>query len=162
MIRAAPGALAPFLISVTAFATHVSIVLHFFTQFHFTGQAFGKKVKSVKVHAGSLQRACNGSTYWLNIQDLDMTARDGKFNARAVLVGFSDVFGCDKNLGAIAQYFVTFEDGSTMITQPAMIPSRRLGTADDQEALEKLKEALLRAPDADETSAQVSESSIIN
>ncbi|WP_437733490.1 hypothetical protein [Sorangium sp. So ce1335] len=161
MFRTALGALALFLVSVTAFATHASIVLHYFTQFHFTGQAFGKKVKSVKVHAGALQRACDDSIYWLHVQDLDMTERDGKFNARAVLVGFSDI-GCDANLGAIVQYFVTFEDGSTMITQPAMIPSRSLGAASGEQSLEKMKEALLRAPDADETSAQIVETTIVN
>src|SRR4051812_41460987 len=106
------------LASVPAFATHYSGNRTYFTQYDFSAQAFGKQVKSVIVHTGVLERGCSGESYWSDVKNVPMERHGNHFNARAMVTGATDS-GCTSANGAIAQYWVTFEDGSTLITTPA-------------------------------------------
>jgi hypothetical protein len=114
-------------LSVSGFQANASSFYtsdHYFALFHFDAVAWGKAVRSVKVHTGVLEQAAfsdsgNGQ-YWADVQDILMVKVGDHFFAKAKLDGFSQSHN-DSNLGPVVQYFVEFEDGTSMITNAVKI-----------------------------------------
>src|SRR5690242_3280885 len=96
----------------------------YYVNYHFTGIAFGKAVKSVLIHTGALE-VCPwqnyGQPFWVDEQNIEMKRNGDHFNARAVVTGFSSSAGVSLS-GVMAQYWILFEDGSKQVTAPALIP----------------------------------------
>lgn len=145
------------LFSISAFATHYSGAQTYYVQYYFTLEASGKKIQSVIVHTGVLQTSCRGGNYWNNVQDVQMNRHEDHFNARLILLGQIDS-GCDNAKAPIVQYWITFEDGSKMITSEEIIPVQDLGHFEDGDPMAldakvKAKQTLETAPDANQTEA---------
>jgi hypothetical protein len=145
--------------SGSAYATHYSGTDIHFVQYHFTSVAFGKKVRSVIVHTGVLQRSCSVGEIWTDVKDITLSNKGDHFNTRATLTA-SISSGCMSSEGVLAQYFVTFDDGSTLVTSPALVPTSSLGTftetdTDGDKALREAAERLKTADDSTSTRGEV-------
>jgi len=110
----------------SAFATTLSGQDVYYVDYNFSGNAFSKNVTSVMVHTGILRGEKSGcgistSPYWDSVQDVEMKQVGDHFFAQARLtVGLGE---CQPSIdGPIVQYWVTFEDGSTLKTDVAYIP----------------------------------------
>lgn len=97
-----------------------------FQQFHFSKFAFGKEVKSVKVHTGALMKQTVHSRdqeMWTNIQDIQMQSTEFGFFAKAMFDA-STYFNYNRNAqflvnleAPVVQYWIEFMDDSTLISE---------------------------------------------
>jgi hypothetical protein len=112
-------------IASSAYATTVSGSKVYFLDYNFSGNAYGRAVKSVMVHTAILRSnsGCpsNVSPYWDSVQDVQMKQVGDHFFAQARLsVAASE---CAPTVeGPIVQYWVTFQDGSSYQSNPARVP----------------------------------------
>lgn len=99
----------------------------FWITYNFSTVAFGKSVASVSAHTGVLRQGgenCSGlpplSGDWDDVQDVVMTNTGGHFFGKSRLD--SHTGECQISVsGPVVQYWITFTDGSSMITQSTMV-----------------------------------------
>jgi hypothetical protein len=98
--------------------------------YHFNGVAWGKQVKTVYVHTGALieLRDYNSDqvrTRWEDVKHIQMEYVNDHFEAATVIIateggGTGSEYSINK--GPVVQYWVTFVDGSSVITDTVAIP----------------------------------------
>jgi hypothetical protein len=109
--------------ALNAQATTLSGAYVYEAVYNFSKVAFSKSVKSVTVHTGvSVFGGCGASPslYWDNVQDVTMKDAGDHFMAAAKLVTAASE--CNSVKGPMVQYWVSFTDGSSMVTDASLIP----------------------------------------
>lgn len=112
----------------SAWATSWKQETVYWVQYNFSDYAFGKPVASVQVHTGILRAAeprCRGRgfeshSYWESVDDLQMVRINQHFFAKKKFHATTNPCQAPV-IGPMAQYWVTFVDGSQMITQEALV-----------------------------------------
>lgn len=151
--------------SASAFATTWSEKDSFWVTYEFSANAFGKSVASVMVHTGVLRQggdSCGGTLYpgyWDDVHDVVMTRTGDHFFAKARLD--SGTGECQIGVaGPIVQYWLTFTDGSKLITDSIEVPYSdtpitvtTLGTLDWDRSTTANDQAFASVTDANATSA---------
>lgn len=113
-------------ISTSAFATSYYTDTRYLASFQFDAIAFGQPVREVMVHAGVLESAegYGQATVrkWMDVKDLMMSPSPHGFFAKGLFKHFDTGNSGSRKigLGLIVQYWITFQDGSTMITEPRL------------------------------------------
>jgi hypothetical protein len=87
---------------------------------HFTGVAFGKPVKHVDAHMGVLMQRPDGERFWVAVEHMRMIPRGDHFFTKSKLQAWSEPGGAQV-VGPVIQYWVTFADGQTMITETSAV-----------------------------------------
>jgi hypothetical protein len=113
----------------SAWATSWKQETVYWVQYHFSDYAFGKPVASVLAHTGILRAAeprCRGRgfeshSYWESVDDLEMVRTNQHFYAKKKFHATTNP--CQAPVvGPLVQYWVSFQDGSQMITQETLVP----------------------------------------
>ncbi len=111
-----------------AHATGYNGVATFYTTIHFSDVAWSKEVKAVSAHIGVLTiRGGTGEAFWSDVLHVPLKHEGGKFVNWAVLHG-SRTSDADNARGAMVQYWVTFADGSSLVTDPFLVEPREWST----------------------------------
>lgn len=110
-------------ISLQGFATTWSGRDQYWVSYHFTKIAFGKQVRSVYIHTGILRQQRYGydSTYWENVAHIPMEDKGNHFFAKLKLTAYPGEMEPNV-IGPIVQYWVSFTDGTEMITDGSLLP----------------------------------------
>jgi hypothetical protein len=109
-----------------AHATTYSSTTTYFTRFHFDAEAFGKPVAAVSAHTGVLTVKAawrDADAYWVDVHDIALVRAGDHFEAKATLVGSSS-YANHYAQGVVVQYWVTFEDGTELITDAVTVEDR--------------------------------------
>lgn len=97
-------------------ATAESCRFHYFANLHFSHVAFSKNVNTVYAHVGALTELPNENTYgWSNVQHIELHPSRNGFAGKTEIVGHS-FLNHIYNHGVVIQYWVSFEDGTRLIT----------------------------------------------
>ncbi len=132
-------------------------------QAHYSAEAFGKEVASVMVHSGVSVKEQNwglssDKTYWVDVQDHQLTRYDRHFQSTFLLHAQDGKF-MPSILGPVVQYWVTFKDGSSLISDAYAIPVKNQVQVYEPDAFVSGEQAFLESVShptpIDETEAEV-------
>lgn len=115
-------------LSSSAFASSASYKSQYYVRFHFSEKAYGKTVKSVFVHTGvSVDTSSpyyeTPNPVWQDVNDVQLHKTGDHFFVRTQLkASYFISSGGIRKVAPVAQYWVTFEDGSKLVTDVYDIP----------------------------------------
>lgn len=118
-----------------------------FVKIHYSANAFGRPVRHVMAHLGVEQlvtpswSVSTPQTEWVDVKDVHLQPKDNAFLGEAVLKGEADKLGPAFQQYVI-QYWVTFEDGDTLISPVYPIQVQRTEPVYSWEDYEKLRTSI--------------------
>jgi hypothetical protein len=112
------------IMSNAAHATYYGCDSTYLISANFSEKAYGKSVQAVAIHSGTLELINDASTgsqkkIWSGMSDIKMVKVGNHFFGKVETSGHSGGGTgaiVTKNLGPVIQYWITFVDGSSMIS----------------------------------------------
>ena len=129
----------------------------FYTTYHYSGVAYGKTVKSVRVHTGVYKEIISNiptlttSSTWESVQDIDLSSVGDHFFGKQSFSARSkyNERGSSTPIGVAVQYWVQFVDGSSLVSDVYVV--KPITGMDVPRSAPNLRSLFQAATDADAT-----------